>query len=196
MLNPIPDYTQPGGYHFVDESTGIPVRIEGTTYADVAEKVLRYRLANGRPPGEPLRELFDYVCRSHPVVCRDTSPQPEQPLERRKTLADRVAAWVSNWFQNSRGDRGVGQAENERRANICAECRHNTPITGCGSCIANIDRLVFVWRRDRPVHREKELGGCLLLGQHNAAASLSVSLPPVAEDVRPELPERCWRKQA
>lgn len=194
MLNPIPDYTQPDGYHFVDSSSGLSVRIDGTSYADVAEKVLKYRLSNGLPPGEPLRELYDYVCRRHPVICRDTSPRPEQPVERRRSLADRVAAWVSNWFQTSRGDKGVSSAETDRRSEICAGCAHNTPITGCGSCVANIDRLVFIWRRDRPVPREKALGGCLLLGQHNVAAALSSNLPPVADDVRPLLPPGCWRK--
>lgn len=195
-LQPILDYLQPGGYHFVDTTGGLPVRIEGTSYLDVAEKVLKHRLSNGRAPGDPMRELVEYVCRSHPVICKETNPQPIPPSGKapRLSLATKVSEWFASFFTSARTDPGIPFSETERRAAICSRCRYNEHISGCGSCIANIDRLFFVWRRDRPVAYERELGGCTVLGQHNAAATLSSRLPDLPPESRAQLPENCWRK--
>lgn len=197
-LVPLTSIIPPGGYVFTDDVTGVPVKIEGTSYEDLAERVLKHRLVNQRPPGNPYDEIITRLCNSHPHFCRENhpTPAPNQALVRHASIAVRVAAWISEFFKTNRSDTGLGPAETERRANICADCVYNVPISGCGSCVANVDRLFFVWRRDRNLPREDRLrsSACQILGQHNGAAVLAKSLPPVDEKSNSFLPRACWRK--
>jgi len=175
----------------------VPVRLEGTSFEDVAKRVLQHRLTNGKAPGDPAQELIDYVCGSWPHFCRDTNP-PEIPASAGQPtagLATRCANWIAAFYEYARGDKGVPLKESQRRANICAACPKNQPFFGgCGSCVSNIQRLFFVWRRDRPLPREGELGACFVIGQHNGSAVLSEKLPPLTDEIRERLPDNCWRK--
>ena len=197
---PIPHYFQPGGYHFVDRSSGNPVRIEGDSYDDVAAKVLKFRLAHGHPPGNPIDELYEYACNSAPFICRDTSPAAvvsRVTSNPTASLAVRVAEWFASFYKSGgAADRGTTQGETERRANICADCPHNQHLTGCGACVDGIARLFFVWRRDRGIPHEKQLAqsGCTAIGHHSGVAVLAKELPPVPENLKASLPPRCWRR--
>lgn len=187
----------PGGYHFVDRSTGREVRIEGTSYDDVANQVLRFRLENGKDPGNPAAELIEYVCGTWPHFCSDDSPKPPKiTVPRTRHLSSRVAAWLAGFYAFAQADAGVSSSESQRRAEICAQCPQNREYRegGCGSCIESVNRLFFVWRRDRAVPYESRLGACLVTNQLNAAAVLAKNLPPLSQEQLDRLPANCWRR--
>lgn len=195
-LEPISSIVPPGGFHFLERSGPTEIRIDGSSFDDVAQKVLSHRLANGYPPGNPLQEVFDYVCGTWPSFCRETDPKPVVPSAAYNgaSIATRVASWLPVAFRFSRGSKELPEQEVERRAGICAECPRNRPISGCGSCVDTINRLFFVARRDRSIPHEQALGGCSVIGQHNAFAALTERLPEVEQEAQDKLPGRCWRK--
>lgn len=196
MLIPNPGVVPPGGYKFVDSSTGVPTELEGTSLEDLASKVLKHRLANRRPPGDPLDEIVSGICRKYPTACRESRPAdiPRTAFANGSSMSSRVAAWFAAFYEQARADRGVSESISERRAGVCATCPFNQPIEGCGPCVDSVNRLFFIWRRDRPLPYEKQLAGCSLLGQHNGAAVLASILPKVPADVAARLPGKCWRR--
>lgn len=186
----------PGGYHFVEKGD-VTMRFEAESYEALAQSVLRYRLANGKPPGNPAQEIIDYVCGNWPHFCHDTeSKVPKAAARRSRHLSTRVATWLPVFYSHARADRGPGQAEIQRRAEICARCPQNKEYRdgGCGSCLESISRLFFVFRRDREIPFEKQLGACNIIGQLNSAAVLASSLPAIEPEVKEQLPDSCWRK--
>lgn len=196
-LVPITSVVPPDGFHFVDHSTGVSVKVTGDNLDDVASKVLIHRLANGKAPGNPAQELIDYVCGTWPHFCRETDPAiiRPNPAAAAPSLATRCATWIADFYARYKADAGVSGNETQRRADICAGCPQNKEIVGCGSCVSNVQRLFFVWRRDRALSREKELQACDIIGQHNGCAALAAQLPPLDDETKARLPELCWRKK-
>lgn len=198
-LVPSTSTVPPGGFHFLDRTGPEPVRVEGDSFDDVTKKTLVLRLQNGRPPGNPGQELVDYVCGTWPSFCRENSP-PLIPANISGNppfsgLAMRAATWIAGFVGGNRGDPGISSNETQRRADICCACPNNQEFRGgCGSCVDNINRVFFVWRRNRTLPREAELGACAVIGQHNGAACLASQLPDLPNGVRERLPDRCWRK--
>jgi hypothetical protein len=185
----------PSGHHFVDHSTGAPIRIEGTSREDVAQKVLQHRLTNRRPPGNPLEEYDAYVCGTWPHFCRDTDPQPIPGISNaRPHLSLRVSTWLAGFVRSAARDVGVRQTEAERRAMICAECPRNLPYeSGCGSCMDAIARLSFIWLHDRKTASDTHVKACDITGQHNRCAVHAAVLPELTAEQRAALPSNCWR---
>jgi hypothetical protein len=193
-LVPNTSLVPPGGHHFVDHSTGVPVRIEGHSTEDVAKKILQFRLANEKAPGNPLAEVVSYVCGSWPHFCRESDPQPAfAPKTNSKAhISIRVATWMARFIRFAQADRGVHPSEAERRAAICAQCPKNVRFeSGCGACQDSISRLAFIWKRDRATAYDRQLGACDVTSQHNGCAVFAEKLPPTDTA---DLPANCWRK--
>jgi hypothetical protein len=187
--SPIP----PGGYHFIDRSGGAEARIEGGDFATVAQRTLEHRLRNGRPPGNPLQELYDYVCGNWRSLCDDTNP-PEVAAPPGTKLAHRVSAWIGRFAAlTAPGDNGVEQPVANARAGTCAGCPQNQNYRGgCPSCVSSIDQTSFSYRRGRTTPSDDRLGGCTVLGEHLPTSVWSAKLPATSEPV----PDFCWRKSA
>lgn len=188
----------PDGYHFVDTSTGFAVRIDGSSYEDVAQKVLEHRMANNKAPGNPLQEVSDYVCNTHPHFCKETDPLPatSTPSTDRPHISTRVATWLSSFIKYAQGDRGAHPYVAEQRAETCVNCPKNVPFSsGCGTCQDAISRLSFVWLRDRKTGFDNRLLACDQLSQLNKCAVWSEKLPPITDDQRKALPGQCWRRK-
>lgn len=187
--SPIP----PGGYHFIDRSTGNETRIEGHDFPSVAQRMLEHRLRNGRSPGNPLQELYDYVCGNWRSLCDDTNP-PETPAPPGTKLAHRVSAWIGRFAAlTAPGDAGVDQQVATRRGEICNSCPQNQNYRGgCPSCVSSIDKSSFQYRRGRSTPYDDRLGGCVVLGEHLPTSVWSAKLTPTTENV----PQECWRKSA
>ena len=199
MLTPTLSIVPPGGFHFVDTTGPVEVRTDGYSYDDVAQKVLKNRLANGRPPGNPSQEVVDYVCGNWPQFCSESrvisDPDVGSTTGQYQGLASRCATWIAAFFQTYRADPGVPLSVSQQRADTCCACPRNQEFRGgCGSCVENINRLFFVWRRDRALPRESELGGCTVIGQHNGCAALAARLPDLSPEIQAALPSDCWRK--
>jgi len=184
----------PGGFHYEDKVQRF--RVEGSSYQSVAEAVLRYRLENKLPVGNPLKDVLDYVCTNWPHFCSDhNAPLPVgngQPA-----LSSRVATWISSLYRfvRSTTTKFVTPEEANRRARICEQCPINKDWkTGCGSCLQAAVQLGYTFRAGRKVDNEKALGACEVIGQENATAVWVDNLLPLAPEEQRRLPEKCWRR--
>jgi hypothetical protein len=182
----------PGGFHFMEGEH----RIESHSYQALADAVLQYRINNKLPVGNPLREVFDYVCNNHPHFC--TSPTlPNQGSK--QTLASRVATWMAQLYQSSRSIliefAFVEQGEADRRAAICAKCPLNEDWRqGCGSCRESTKQIGFTFRAGRKSKDEGGLMACSVTGQENATAVWLKAPPSLSPETHNQLPEHCWRR--
>lgn len=190
--SPVP----PGGYHFIDKSGGVEVRIDGGDYADVAAKVLMHRLKNSRPPGNPLEELHTHVCTSWPWLCDDTEPRPPQHnADFRPSLALRTSDWMGRFTTLLGKDDGTSQETADKRAATCASCPRNQNYRGgCSSCVQSIDQNSFMYRRGRTTPSDSQLGSCDALDLHCATAVWSTRLPELSDEQKQKVPDNCWRK--
>lgn len=186
----------PGGYHFPDKSGGTEVRIEGYNVADVAANVLKYRLQNNRPPGNPMQELQEYICGTWPHFCLDSNPPEIPSINGPEPLQRRCAAWLNQWFTSAAADPGVSQQEADRRAKICLQCPKNKDYAagGCGACTAQVIRLQFIYTRNRKAQGADELGCCDVLSSPLQAAVWSDALPGYSDEQKEQLPTYCWRR--
>jgi hypothetical protein len=192
MKAPIEGVIPPGGFHFLDRSGGAEVRIEGDTYAKVAENVLYQRLRNSRPPGNPLQELYDYVCQTWPHMCRETETSQRDLAG--EPLSSRMLTWLSNFQATSGLDDGTTQAEADRRAAICAGCPRNVQFYGCGSCGEHIRAQTFIYLRNRSTPDSDRLSACETLAEPPKLTVWSTKLKPLTAEQQTNVPENCWRK--
>jgi hypothetical protein len=162
----------PGGWHFIDHSTGVPVRLDGESFADVAERVLKHRLANNVPPGNPAGELAAAICGPFPHFCEEQHAGHTPLVSERAPLSRRVMAWIAVFFRTQADDPGEPQNVADDRAAVCAACPQNKDFSrgGCPSCLDSVKRLSFVWRRDRTTPLDSKLHACDVTGQHNQTA--------------------------
>jgi len=194
MINAVPKehIIPPGGFHFMQGTH----RIEGHSYQSLADAVLRYRMNNKLPIGNPLREVFDFVCDQHPHFC--TAPQPLTVSATHTSLATQVAEWISLVYQNSllRDPETlfVPPEEAARRAAICAECPMNVdPRQGCGSCREAARQIGFTLRAGRSTPQDSALSACSVTGQDNSTAVWLAGPPTLTPSAASELPGHCWR---
>lgn len=193
-MTPKENVVPPGGFHFMEGD----VRIDGHSYQSVADNLMRYRLDNKLPVGNPLKEVLDAVCARHPHFCDGNNPPVKGA---NPSLAGRIAAWMAQVYRDARGTvveaNFVPEAEAERRASICRDCVYNEDWTGqgCASCLTAAKRLGYTFRAGRQVRNGDDLRGCAILGQENPTA-VWLKAPPVPTPQQLEgLPAHCWRKQ-
>ena len=197
MPTPKQSIIPPEGHHYVDTTTGTAVRIEGHSYEDVAEKVLRHRLQNRVPPGNALQDVYNYVCSTWPHFCTQDEASPRKSANLPEHISRRTATWTGAFARTTGVDRGVSQQEAERRAAICAACPKNVRYelgVSCQSCVATTNQLSFVYRHGRSTSQDVALQACDVTSQHNRTAVWSTQLPALSETESNQLPENCWRK--
>lgn len=196
MSIPKENIVPPGGFHFEDKVNRF--RVDGHSYQSVAEALLRYRLENKLPVGNPLKDVLDYVCTNWPHFCSAHNP-PILGGNATPSISSRISVWLSALYRTARSSGGsenfVAQAEADRRAAICRSCPHNVEWRhGCTGCLASIATLGFTFRAGRASSEEKHLKGCDIIGQENATAVWVRALPPVSPSEYEQLPKHCWRK--
>jgi hypothetical protein len=188
---PLSSVIPPGGFHFPEPFNGGTVRIEGGSYEEVARRLLQFRIDNGIAPGNPLDEVYEYVCGKWPHFCRAASTEPPATRPSVLPFTHRVVHWLSQFVRAVPSSSSVTAQEAARRASICASCPNNRRVeTGCASCLDNIERVSFVWLRGR--ERDQRLGGCTALGQHNGVAVHAAQWHD--DPAAATLPAHCWRK--
>lgn len=185
----------PGGYHF--EADGL--RIDGSSYQDVAEKLLRYRLENSLPPGNPMAEVLNYICDTWPHFCSDSSPATPVHAKPAPSLTARVTAWMAALYRTLRGtniaNSYVTQAEADKRAATCLNCPfHVEWRRGCSSCIENTQRVGHTFRAGRQSAHESNLMSCSIIGHEAKTAVWVKTPPPLTAEEQASLPDHCWRK--
>ena len=190
--SPVP----PGGYHYIERTGSVETRIDGGSFADVAEKLLRLRLGNSRPPGNPLQDVYDFVCSGWPHVCSDPRGEPQRPSSGPPaTISLRCAAWTGYYTTVNGADPGVEKAEAERRAAICLSCPKNINYHGgCPTCVQSINQQSFVFRRGRTTSADEGLGACDVLGEHLRTSVWASRLGRISGEQQGRVPDNCWRK--
>jgi len=188
----------PGGFHYIETHGNATVRIESTSVEALAEAILKYRLSNGIPAGNPQQDVNDFICKQWPHFCSDTNEQylvPNRPPPREEHLSRRASNWmVSLWNLGSANETDPKTAED--RAAICAACPLNQDYHpgACAPCVESLDRLSFIWRRNRTTSVDGALFACKACGQLNAAAVQAAALPPLSPEDIAALATPCWRK--
>jgi hypothetical protein len=184
----------PGGHHFIENGQ----RLDGDSFKGVAEQLLRYRIANKIPVGQPLNEVNEYVCSNWPHFCLQQAPEVQYRLSSEPTFTIAVLHWMTTlWQRQSLTPTPlVSDTEAQRRAAICKECRFQKDWSdyGCGSCVEGVRQRSFVFRAGRET--VSKVTGCGILKQENSAAVFAAiaSLPEATAEEREKLPSNCWRK--
>jgi hypothetical protein len=198
VLTPKTSVVPPGGFHYIEKHDGVEIRIESHSFDAVVEAVLRYRVNNGLPPGNPQADVYGYVCGQWPHFCTESGgynmivgrrPSGNEPLSRR------IVHWMTLLWRMGAGNEAAPETAKQRAA-ICAECPFNSDFRagGCGSCIDGIERLGFTWLRQRSTPSDKLLKGCRITGQYNLCAVQAQVQPPLQPGEWEQLPAVCWRK--
>lgn len=195
-MTPKENIVPPGGFHYEDKANKF--RVEGHSYQSVAENLMRYRMTNKLPVGNPLKDVLDYVCGNWPHFCSQHNP-PINGGNANPSLASRVASWLASLYRAARtlgnDSNFVTQAEADRRAAICLACPQNKEWkVGCGSCLQSAVQLGYTFRAGRKASEEKRLLACDVIGQENATAVWVKGLPPLSPSDYSKLPAACWRK--
>jgi hypothetical protein len=187
----------PGGFHFFEERNGTRHKIEGHSYADVAEQLLRFRIANKIAVGQPMDEVNSYVCETWPHFCH-AAATPVMPRTSEPTHTVGVLAWVRLlWERQALVPQPLeNESTANRRAAICHGCQFQKDWAdyGCGSCVDAVRKQSYVFRAGREV--QPKVTGCSILKQENNAACFASksSLPDMTPQQREALPNHCWRK--
>jgi hypothetical protein len=196
-MRPRSSTVPPTGYHYLQVSRLGETRIEGSSFEDVAGQVLKYRVANGLDLGDPLTEVFDYVCQKWPHFCDDLSPkvvEPKQGANLSPQMSTRVLEWLARQADaRVREQPFVTETETQRRSEICLNCPNNVRWTdsGCGPCINRATQLGYLLRGGT-TSPYAALGACKVIGQDNVTAARVNNLLP--HNLADQLPDQCWRK--
>lgn len=191
----------PGGFHFIEKREGHPdLRIEGSSYRDVAAQLLRHRLANHVEPGDPLTEVFAYVCSNWPHFCDEAGPVSTQiPKSPNGHLSTQVLHWLNQLWKKQAGvpKMLVSDTKARARAESCANCpfQRNWTDGGCGSCIEAAKQVGYVYRAGRTTGLENNLLACNITKQDNRTAVWSDNLPDLTPEQKAALPNICWRRR-
>lgn len=197
MLTPNQTVVPPGGFHYIEKHDGIEIRLVSHSYEMLTDVLLRYRVTNGLPPGDPKQDVIDYVCKSWPHFCHDSeSPMLQgRDIARNEPLLRRASSWMTLLYRIG-SPNNVQQDEAERRARICGPCPLNVEFRsgGCVSCTQGLDRVAFVWLKGKGTIEDSKLQGCAASGQLNLCAVHAKNLPPLSADDAAALAPGCWRK--
>lgn len=190
----------PNGYHFIERHNGVERIINGTSYENVAEQLLKYRVSNSLPYGRPFEEVCEYVCSGWPHFCTDHAPASPSPEATKPTFTIEVLQWTQMlWKRQAHIPQPlVSDIEANRRAEICKGCpfQKDWADYGCGTCVDSVRRHSTVFRAGKEVAGAKKPMGCSILGQENHAAVWAAkgSLPDMTPEQKNQLPTQCWRR--
>lgn len=182
----------PKSGYFFKEADGTIIRAD-VGWAGVIARVKAYRRRNGLPPGDPETEVHEFACRQNPTICTEVSNE-QIMTTRRVSIKGKLLAWLNKMIAHFKkeGQPTFVSAELSReRANICARCEFNTPISeGCSSCrkAMNEMRRAIIGGRDI----DTRVTGCLVLNE-DIPTTVWIEQQTVEHG---ELPAHCWRKRA
>jgi hypothetical protein len=169
ILHTIP----PGGWTYTQENSGL--KVTGGNYAELRERVRVHRDNNRYANGPQLdEEIQTQICEKmreedRPRWCVDPAALPKPSVPFRSVSVHDVrnflrvlGGWVKGGFQF------VDQGEANRRAELCANCPKNVPITGCAGC-SHIAPLLTQTIGQRRTPFDDRLEGCEACGCSNRA---------------------------
>lgn len=180
-------YPSNTGWSFPDPSAGV---IHGDGFEDLVDRVIVFRNRNGLPPGDPVREVTDYICEQNPSVCKElvrplASPVPPAPATTPASpLGERVAEWIAGYLPGAPVPPDVIRA----RAEACRQCPLNVPFPiGCPPCQKKTHREIT---RASAGYPRRSVDGLLACSRYVWPNAVAVGAD-ISHD--PSAPPGCWR---
>lgn len=183
-----------GGFHFPQKLPNGGVHTHyASTKDELDREILRFRVNNNIPEGNPEIESNDYLCDRFPNLCsKDVDPVADESPEN-KTLRQRTTNWRMNRFAQAQNVKErVSQELADARVAVCSTCPNNQKNEdGCGTCVEANRSTLFQLRDGKNV--KTSVGGCTITGQDNATAAF---FPPELLKYKSayldKLPSFCW----
>lgn len=134
----------------------------------------------------------DLLCRQINTKCEVVAPVTTATRKLNAGDALHFLKVVWKWLASS-GAELVPQSEADRRAEICASCPLNIPITGCSVC-KGIAGKIFGITKGRKTRWDSQLQGCGVCGCINKL-QVFIPLKALEKGVTPEMrfPNFCWK---
>ena len=189
----------PGGWHKPEKNSRgdlLPEPIRSSTYEDLIDAVIKFRVDNGIPVADAQGDIDEYICTSFPFMCHGV-PGAEvsfavKHIPHIVSLTDSMLQTMEKQLQNHSIENIELKSEAQRRANICRHCQFNVRWnSGCGSCVEAVNRLSGILRIGNSVDRSKDLRACSILKHENRSA-IWLKLDKIGKSS--DLPAHCWAK--
>jgi hypothetical protein len=177
----------PSGYEFIDSEN---IRHVGSSLNDLISKVAAYRTRRGLPPGNPISEVNEYLCKLFPTRCKEGPASSSVTVGSTPSLATRITEWLrAVWLRVSQKQvEFVSEDEVKRRADICKACSlHAALPNGCAACAETFNHLSFQLRAGRDRYSE-QLRVCSRYG-----TDLRVDVL-VVQPTQADAPANCWKR--
>lgn len=173
----------PGGFKFVDADG---IEFDGESIGQVAGKLARYREANGKPPGRPVAEVNEFMCRKHPELCTDRDVEGFDASVLLKSISTN-ARELQNLRYLGKPAAKVSGKEADDRAAQCKACNHNVNYRiFCSPCQTGVAAQLSDALAPRAPHPDLAGRACALAGDDLSGAVWLCEPPKVDHD--------CWRK--
>lgn len=180
----------PGGWRFLVPQTGTHLvaadhsRLYNAAIADLEK--------HGVPvPIDYLQEFDDTLCHQINCPCEVVAPATNETRTMTAGDAIRFLRVMREWA--GVGGELVSQAEADRRAEICAGCPYNIPITGCSVCQGIAGKIAEIIG-ERGSRFDGQLRGCAVCACENKA-QVHLPLTVLQKGITPEMdfPPHCWK---
>jgi len=173
------------GYRFKDE---LGVTHVASNLTKLAESVRLYRKRLKKPPGEPMQEITEQICKAQPELCSKNTSQ--KPTLIAKALVSHVVHDIKRTLKAGPMEKATPE-EIQRRADICATCPYAINWADiCRVCqTVSTESVNKILAPDKP--NATIAGKCCVQGRDELAiAAARLNPRPVAE-----APANCWRKE-
>ncbi len=181
----------PRSGYFFKEADGTILRAE-VGWAGVIARVKAYRRRNNLPPGDPDAEVNEFACKQNPNLCTEVS-NAQIMQTRRVSIKGKLLTWLNKMIALIKKEPAtfVSAELSKQRADICAGCPFNTPIsescTPCRKAMNELRRAVVGGRS-----LDTRVTGCLVLNE-DIPTTVWLDMQTVANA---ELPGHCWRRRS
>lgn len=183
----------PDGFRYVDPHDGW--LCHAWTYNDWVDFQIAHLRANDRPVPIDLGEAMqDQLCRTLPPGWCNYD-DPKRPRPSTGLGWGDIAAGIKtfgDWI--AKGAQYVGQAEADRRAEICTRCYLNVNVEGCGAC----HKVIAEVTKDKKTKFDYALracAACKCLLRAKVHFPLQTLLDNESREVQEMYPEHCWLKK-
>jgi hypothetical protein len=129
-----------GGHQFTQNG----VTFQGETYAEVLDKVKRFRVVNCMPIGQPDQEILAHYAKHWPFMVQEDREYVEIPKDEDYTLWRK---WIVEAWRNPPA-KMLSLKEQSDRALICEKCQFNKKMDWIETNeSAELSRRAFILRR-------------------------------------------------
>jgi hypothetical protein len=185
----------PGGWHYMQDSK---YRIESDCFANLVKAVQNWRIENGRPIDDPIKDIEDFICKMSPRNCNlGASPIASVSVINlmsagTQRMVDNIAIWVVD--RSKTGYKTLVSIQDaSKRAEGCIKCPMNVKWEyECGPCVTHAQRLLGSLRQHKECDRSEKLHACKIFKHCNRTA---VWLKEEEFEKRSDAPFNCWLKK-